>query len=108
MTCRLDLGNDFGQAATRVLYEDPHRFPKSRDVGCYLGLQAGAQKLGAKRAADAHQQALAKASIDWLRRKPTPSSKCSDAALPPLQLSQFSLQFNKSSFAPDIVGVLLE
>jgi len=31
--------------------EDPHRFRKSRDVGCYLG----AEKLWAKRTADAHQ-----------------------------------------------------
>jgi transposase len=61
--------------------EDPHRFGKSRDVGCYLGLQPGieslserirecnerieklasqsypqAEKLWAKRTADAHQQ----------------------------------------------------
>ena len=36
--------------------EDPHRFRKSRDVGCYVGLQPGRQKLGAERAADAHQQ----------------------------------------------------
>jgi hypothetical protein len=32
----------------------------------------------------------------------------SDAPLPSLQLSEFSLQFNKSSFAPDIFGFLLE
>ena len=34
--------------------EDPHRFRKSRDVGCYLGLAAGAKKLRAERTADAH------------------------------------------------------
>ena len=26
--------------------EDPHRFPKSRDVGCYLGLQPGRRNSG--------------------------------------------------------------
>ena len=36
--------------------EDPHRFGKSRDVGGYLGLQPGRQKLGPERATDAHQQ----------------------------------------------------
>lgn len=34
-------------ALTFVLtLEDPHRFPKSRDVGCYLGLQPGRRKSG--------------------------------------------------------------
>src|SRR5450432_818181 len=36
--------------------EDPHRFRKSRDVGCYLGIAARTTKLGAERAPDAHQQ----------------------------------------------------
>ena len=36
--------------------EDPYRFRKSGDVGCYLGLPARKTKLRAKRAADAHQQ----------------------------------------------------
>ena len=36
--------------------EDPHRFRKSRDAGCYAGLQPGTQKLGAERTAYAHQQ----------------------------------------------------
>ena len=36
--------------------EDPHRFRKSRDVGCYLGLQPGRTKLWSERAAAAHQQ----------------------------------------------------
>jgi transposase len=36
--------------------EDAHRFGKSRDVGCYLGLQPGPAELGAERAATAHQQ----------------------------------------------------
>ena len=35
--------------------EDPHRFGKSRDVGCYLGLQPGRRNSG-QSAADAHQQ----------------------------------------------------
>jgi hypothetical protein len=36
--------------------EDAQRFRKSRDVGCYVGLQAGTAELGAERAAAAHQQ----------------------------------------------------
>ena len=36
--------------------EDPHRFRKSRDAGCYRGAAAGTAELGAERAADAHQQ----------------------------------------------------
>ncbi len=44
-------------ALTYVLtLEDPRRFRKSRDVGCYLGLRPGRQKLGAERAAAPHQQ----------------------------------------------------
>jgi transposase len=36
--------------------EDPHRFRKSRDVGCYLGLQPGRRQFGSERSAAAHQQ----------------------------------------------------
>ena len=36
--------------------EDPHRFHKSRDVGCYLGLQPGRRNSGQSEPADAHQQ----------------------------------------------------
>ncbi len=44
-------------ALTYVLtLEDPRRFCKSRDVGCYLGIATGAQELRAKRAAIARQQ----------------------------------------------------
>jgi transposase len=35
--------------------EDPHRFRKSRDVGCYLAA-AGTPEIGTVRTADAHQQ----------------------------------------------------
>ena len=44
--------------------EDPHRFRKSRDVGCYLGLQPGTKKLGAEPAPDAHQQGRRSLSAD--------------------------------------------
>jgi transposase len=42
-------------ALTYVLtLEDGHRFGKSRDVGCYVGLQPGREELGAERTAIAH------------------------------------------------------
>ena len=44
--------------------EDPHRFRKSRDVGCYAGTATGAQKLGAERTADAYQQRRRSVSAD--------------------------------------------
>ena len=44
--------------------EDPHRFRKSRDVGCYLGLQPGRRNSGQERAADAHQQGRRSLSAD--------------------------------------------
>ena len=36
--------------------EDPHRFRKSRDVGCYLGTAARTQAVGEERSADAYHQ----------------------------------------------------
>jgi transposase len=36
--------------------EDPHRFRKSRDAGCFVGVAAWAKELRRERATDAHQQ----------------------------------------------------
>jgi transposase len=42
-------------ALTYVLtLEDAHRFGKSRDVGCYVGVTTGTEELGAERTATAH------------------------------------------------------
>jgi len=44
-------------ALTYVLtLDDPHRFRRSRDAGCFLGLRPGRRNSGNERAADAHQQ----------------------------------------------------
>jgi hypothetical protein len=44
-------------ALTCVLtLDDPYRFRRSRDAGCFLGLRPRAQELRNERAADAHQQ----------------------------------------------------
>jgi transposase len=43
-------------ALTYILtLEDPHRFPKSREVGCFLGLRPGRRGLRGEPAGDAHQ-----------------------------------------------------
>ncbi len=57
--------------------EDPHRFRKSRDAGCYARTTTGTQKLGAERAADAHQQRGRSVSANrcWCRERTTYSAR---------------------------------
>src|SRR3984957_15189282 len=44
-------------ALTYVLtIEDPYRFPKSREVGCFLGLRPGRRNSGGERTGEGHQQ----------------------------------------------------
>ena len=44
--------------------EDPHRFRKSRDAGCFVGLQPGRRNSGESETTDAHQQRGGRVSTD--------------------------------------------
>jgi transposase len=55
--------------------EDPQRFRKSRDVGCYRGPTTGAQELGTERGATAHQQGRRPPSENSDDAKCTPHSE---------------------------------
>jgi transposase len=50
-------------ALTYVLtIEDPYRFPKSREVGCFLGLRPGRRNSGERRTTDAYQKTRGRVS----------------------------------------------
>src|SRR6516225_11276197 len=44
--------------------EDPHRFRKSRDAGCFVGLQPGRRNSGESETTDAHEQRGGRVSTD--------------------------------------------
>jgi transposase len=51
--------------------EDPHRFRKSRDVGCYLGLQPGRRNSGQSEPQHTSKKAIPICGRCWCKERST-------------------------------------